>query len=240
MRAIFTKNTTQERQTRAIHAATLKILLAGIGMLAGIAPASALSQESQIPPAIAPPPGNILFLKAHGTGTQNYICQPSATGDGTAWVFFSPQATLSISLLGQFNQQVATHFLSPVPNTNTALPEPSCTLSSATGQVSCPTWQSSLDSSTVWGGKVSSIDAGTDAVCSHTGAIPCLLLNAVATDGGQQGENGLLSKTTFIQRLNTEGGSAPAGSCKLGDQALVPYSADYLFYTAAHDQFYKH
>jgi hypothetical protein len=43
-----------------------------------------------------------------------------------------------------------------------------------------------------------------------------------------------LSETTFIQRLNTTGGSAPATGCSasadVGTQALMPYSADYYFF----------
>jgi hypothetical protein len=44
----------------------------------------------------------------------------------------------------------------------------------------------------------------------------------------------MLSKTSFIQRLNTNGGSAPTEGCftagDVGKQALVPYTADYFFY----------
>jgi hypothetical protein len=47
----------------------------------------------------------------------------------------------------------------------------------------------------------------------------------------------LLTNTTFIQRLNTKGGSAPAEGCSVssdvGKQALVPYSADYYFFRKA-------
>lgn len=187
----------------------------------------------QTPPEITPPPGNVLFLTAHATGTQDYICLPSTEGDSNTWVFFSPQATLSIALFDHLSQQAVTHFLSPIPNP-TSLPAPGCTLSTETNEVSCPTWQSSVDSSAVWGGKVGSINAGTDASCPNNGAIPCLLLSAVATRKGQLNP-GILEKTTFIQRLNTNGGSAPTASCKAGDQALVPYSADYSFYTTDHE-----
>jgi hypothetical protein len=56
--------------------------------------------------------------------------------------------------------------------------------------------------------------------------------------GSQQGPTGgkTLSKTTFVQRLNTKGGSAPdntdgCGSVdKVGSQRLVPYTADYYFF----------
>jgi hypothetical protein len=43
-----------------------------------------------------------------------------------------------------------------------------------------------------------------------------------------------MTKTTFIQRLNTKGGSAPADGCltsaDVGKHTLVPYSADYYFF----------
>jgi hypothetical protein len=43
-----------------------------------------------------------------------------------------------------------------------------------------------------------------------------------------------MSQTTFIQRLNTNGGSAPPTGCSVpadvGKQALVPYTADYYFF----------
>jgi len=54
--------------------------------------------------------------------------------------------------------------------------------------------------------------------------------------GSEQGPTGgkVMTKTTFIQRLNTKGGSAPADGCSIdadvGNQKLVPYSADYYFF----------
>ena len=55
--------------------------------------------------------------------------------------------------------------------------------------------------------------------------------------GAQDGPTGgdTLTKTTFIQRLNTSGGVAPSTGCAssadVGKQAFVPYTADYFFYT---------
>jgi hypothetical protein len=209
--------------------------ITGVSMFAIILPAAALGEQPTTPPEITPPAGNVLFLEDHASGTQNYICLPSTNGSSNMWVFFSPQATLYVNPGNHNKKQVLTHFLSPVPAANAnASPEAACTLSGETGEVSCPTWQSSLDSSVVWGGEIGSISAGTDASCPNTGSIPCLLLNAVATRRGQSDVD-LLSRTTFIQRLNTKGGSAPTGSCKVGDQALVPYTADYYFYQAEHE-----
>ena len=46
----------------------------------------------------------------------------------------------------------------------------------------------------------------------------------------------MLSGTTFIQRLNTVGGSAPETGCDIptdvGRKAFVPYRANYFFYKA--------
>jgi Protein of unknown function (DUF3455) len=47
-------------------------------------------------------------------------------------------------------------------------------------------------------------------------------------DGGAR-----LTATTYIQRVNTHGGVAPAGKCTAGQTASVPYTADYYFYRAA-------
>jgi hypothetical protein len=46
-----------------------------------------------------------------------------------------------------------------------------------------------------------------------------------------------LTKTTFIQRLNTSGGLAPTTGCTsstdLGNEAFVHYTANYFFYQKA-------
>ena len=51
-------------------------------------------------------------------------------------------------------------------------------------------------------------------------------------EGPSGGDN--LTETTFIQRLNTIGGLAPATGCgalsDVGNEAFVPYTADYFFY----------
>jgi hypothetical protein len=55
-----------------------------------------------------------------------------------------------------------------------------------------------------------------------------LLIQIVSHDG-----DGLLSRVTTVQRLNTKGGKAPVSDCNAGQaghEARVRYSADYLFY----------
>ena len=57
-------------------------------------------------------------------------------------------------------------------------------------------------------------------------AIPWLRLAAVHTEGP-----GIFAATTFIHRVNTVGGKAPAeAGVFVGQVAEVPYTADYYFY----------
>ncbi|HSV71860.1 MAG TPA: DUF3455 domain-containing protein [Methylibium sp.] len=63
-------------------------------------------------------------------------------------------------------------------------------------------------------------------------ALPWLLLDATAS-----GPRGVFSGVTAIQRVNTVGGAAPPGACSAdtaGTAVRVPYTADYLLYSAAH------
>jgi Protein of unknown function (DUF3455) len=178
------------------------------------------------PEAITPPEGNSAFLLGHGVGTQGYVCLPS--GSGASWTVNNarPEATLFTNVFGAAFQ-IITHFLSPVENPNDVGPKPP-----RFGDV---TWQSSFDSSKVWAQKTNFIPAGSNASCPNAGAIDCLLLQTIGSEQGPAGGRAL-TKTTFIQRLNTNGGSAPATGCSVstdvGKQALVPYSADYYFFRA--------
>src|SRR5437016_7969145 len=64
-----------------------------------------------VPTDILVPAGNTVFLKGSAVGTQNYICQSSATG--FFWKFAAPQATLFVNFrVGPYEitQQIATHF----------------------------------------------------------------------------------------------------------------------------------
>ena len=191
------------------------------------------------PPLITPPAGNSAFLVGHAVGTQGYICLPKPTDPSTAsWTVKSarPEATLFQSFFG-YDFQIITHFLSPDTNPNGAAPNP-LPFGSAT-------WQSSFDSGKVWAQvplsnlttppSPASIPAGSDPSCPNAGSIACLLLQSI---GNQQGPTGgkVLARTTFVQRLNTKGGSAPddADGCgsttNVGNQRLVPYTADYYFF----------
>src|SRR6266568_9095124 len=155
------------------------------------------------PTLITPPAGNSAFLLGHAlVGTQGYVCLPK--GAGASWTVKNarPEATLFTTFFGQ-DFQIITHFLSPDTNPNEAAPNP-LPFGSAT-------WQSSFDSSKVWAQVLNSnsIPAGSNPSCPNTGAIACLLLQSI---GSQEGPTGgkILSQSTFVQRLNTKGGSAPA------------------------------
>lgn len=177
-------------------------------------------QSITIPPMpsdLQVPPGNTAYLKAQATGTQNYVCLPSASG--LAWKFQGPQATLFITYKwfgGEVRQQVATHFLSPNPG--------------EAGNPARATWQSSLDTSAVWAKKVAET---ADSAYVAPGSIPWFKLQVVGAQDGPAGGT-LLSKTTFIQRVNTSGGVAPSTACTdAGAIAFVPYTTDYIFYRAS-------
>ncbi len=59
-------------------------------------------------------------------------------------------------------------------------------------------------------------------------SIPWLLLEADETDNA-----GIFNGVTYIQRVNTVGGKAPAEPGTMdGEQAFVPYTTEYVFYRA--------
>jgi hypothetical protein len=81
-----------------------------------------------------------------------------------------------------------------------------------------PTWESVSGSEVV----------GTliDKCTPDADAIPWLLLGAKSAEGP-----GIFHRVTFIQRLYTEGGLAPAQPGDVvGEEARVPYTAWYVFY----------
>ncbi|HEY9229209.1 MAG TPA: DUF3455 domain-containing protein [Gemmatimonadaceae bacterium] len=104
---------------------------------------------------------------------------------------------------------------------------PSATLSAdaaGNGQVGThyagPTWESNSGSKVV----------GTviDRCTPDASAIPWLSLAAVSAEGP-----GVFHRIIFIQRVNTVGGMAPSASGSvIGEEARVPYTAEYFFYRA--------
>ncbi len=88
-----------------------------------------------------------------------------------------------------------------------------------------PSWQSK-DGSVVVGSRVNGINVDPTAV-------DWLLLSTKPTEPGRLGQ------TTFIQRINTTGGRAPATGCDastVGARVEVPYTADYVFWKADGDE----
>ena len=84
-----------------------------------------------------------------------------------------------------------------------------------------PTWESKGGSKVV-GRRVENTGCTPDA-----NAIPWLLLEVVSNEG--------FNSPTYVQRVNTTGGLAPAApGSVVGEEARVPYTAEYYFYRAAH------
>ena len=84
-----------------------------------------------------------------------------------------------------------------------------------------PTWASESGSRVV--------GARLTGVTVDSNAIPWLLLQAKSTEGP-----GIFERTTYIQRVNTTGGLAPAAApTQAGQEVRVPYTAEYYFYRAS-------
>lgn len=105
-------------------------------------------------------------------------------------------------------------------------PAPDATLKAANGAIvgkyyGGPTWEHN-DGSKVTGKQI--------AVSPATTGIALQLVQANPATG-----NGLFNGVTYIQRVNTVGGT-PAGSCdsaNVGAKQVVKYAADYYFHKAA-------
>jgi len=196
------------------YSAATKLLAVG-ALAAWLQPAFADTvTPPSVPDGLGVEEGNRPFLVGHAFGTQNYICLPS--GAGFAYSLFTPEATL----LDDRGEQIITHFFSPNvdPSDN--------------GNIRA-TWEDSRDSSRFYG---SVVKASTDARFVASGAVAWLLLSRAGTEPGPTGGD-RLTKTTFVQRVNTAGGVAPSTGCAssadVGRKAFVPYTADYVFYRAA-------
>jgi hypothetical protein len=216
--------------TQATNKAIVRMMLVSalaFALAVGVVP-QALAQRIASPPTsttIAAPEGATAFLLGRAkVGTQGYVCLPTATGASWTVNNSRPEATLFTTFFGQ-DFQIITHFLSPNTHPNKFAPSPL--------PFGNATWQSSFDTSKVWAQTLHSVVAGTEESCPNTGSIGCLLLQVIGAEEGPTGGK-LLTRTSFIQRLNTKGGSAPATGCSVatdvGKQALVPYTADYYFF----------
>ena len=205
-------NITTQRDIRLLQrrAVTAAATVAFVSLTLAVSRAEAQVNPPTVPANLEVEHGNTPFLVGHAVGTQNYICLLAPKG--FAWTFFGPQATL----FGDDGQQLTTHFLSANPDENGTLRA---------------TWQHSEDTSAVWAKAVAN---STDPAYVVPGAIPWLKLQAVGVEQGPTGGMALFG-TTFVQRVNTTGGIAPAADgCRhagdIGKKAPVPYTADYVFY----------
>ena len=87
-----------------------------------------------------------------------------------------------------------------------------------------PAWESESGSRVVGARTVPPVTVTSNA-------IPWLILNAVPTNTVGPG---IFARTTYIQRVNTTGGLAPATApSALGQEARVPYTAEYFFFRAS-------
>lgn len=223
----FSGSAAAPRIMRGLLAALAVVALSSVVSAQEMAGGTKAISSPVTPVAITPPVGNSAFLVGHALGTQGYVCLPSGTGASWTVNGARPEATLFANIFGEATQ-IITHFLSPNTNPNKFAPNP---LPFANA-----TWQSSFDSSRVWAQTQHAVPpAGSDPSCPNTGSIACLLLQVIGAEEGPAGGRSL-TKTTFIQRLNTNGGSAPATGCSVagdvGKQTLVPYTADYYFFRA--------
>lgn len=163
-----------------------------------------------VPQNLEVPQGHTPYAIASAEGTQNYICLAPTNGPA-AWTFLGPQATL----FDDRSQQIMTHYLSPNPDEN---------------NTARATWRDSRDTSTVW---AAAVQSSSDPAFVEAGAIPWLLLRVVGSEYGPDFGDRLVN-TTYIQRVHTSGGVAPATGCNgrsdVGKRAMVPYTTQYVFY----------
>ena len=119
------------------------------------------------------------------------------------------------------------------PNGTWLFTDPEATLYSSTGKPIGSHFLNFATGRPVWRLQDgSSVEAARAVTASGgIGNIAWLLLRAVETTTGADGDR--LAATTWLQRLNTSGGLAPAGACAPGDTLYVPYTADYSFWRAA-------
>jgi hypothetical protein len=161
-----------------------------------------------VPSSITPDAG-VVILHALGSGTQDYACVGTPIDGGAdagdAGATFKWTLTGPNATLSDCNgNAIGSHFASE-------------------GGAGFPEWMTVGDSTYVVGQKVNggvTPDSGT--------AVNWLLLRAVDAGG-----SGPLSTVTYVQRLDTDGGLAPATGCDFdasGATQNVSYTADYYFY----------
>ena len=198
-------------KTRAGEAALAALIAAGTMGAMPTAATADMIMAPAVPDTLSVAEGNKPFLVGHATGTQNYVCLPS--DDGVKFKLFTPQATV----FDDDGMEIGTHYFGPNPADDGAIRA---------------AWQDSRDTSTIWGKLVR---ASGDTKFVAPDAIAWLLVEVVGEAMGPTGGDTMIG-ATFIQRVNTSAGTAPATGCEsnedLGTSAFVPYAADYVFYKA--------
>jgi hypothetical protein len=169
----------------------MKLVLCAL--LAGCGVAQATTAPPHTTPALRPPEGNAVLLKAHARGVQIYTCKQN--GAKYEWALRAPEA----ELFDERGGKLGSHFAGP-------------------------TWKAQDGSQIVGELRERQPSPTKDAV-------PWLLLSAKKSEG-----HGVLGEVRWIQRVDTEGGLAPAVGCDsehVGQDARAPYQANYYFWSAA-------
>eukprot|EP00250_Pteridium_aquilinum_P011711 c20256_g1_i2 orf=304-1371(-) len=170
-------------------------------------------------PAIVPPDGNVPILSFVGKGVQIYQCSHSQANE-SSYVFQGAEAELFASgdklNKAQYKRRWGYHYFLPHPDGEGGKPTFSLLASPSDNDSSIPTSTSTFKI-------ISNVTAASPK------NIPSLLLRATSHSG-----NGPLSMMSYAQRINTVGGVAPAGQCKMQGEILrVPYRAQYRFWSQA-------
>jgi hypothetical protein len=151
------------------------------------------------------PNGAVVKLHAHAVGAQIYTCV----------------ASVATTADGGADQDAgATSYAWALKAPDAKLYDAGGTQVGTHGAGPSWTWR---DGSTAVGAKVVELTAPAAE------AIPWLLLRVKSTSGA-----GLLSDATYVQRVNTAGGRAPATGCDattVGTEARSGYAADYYFFS---------
>lgn len=154
--------------------------------------AFALDEPAGLPPEMHAPAGERPAFVLHAEGVQVYTCSQNPVDVyAYQWSFVAPDATLR-----ENGAVVGRHGAGP-------------------------TWESTVDGSSVKGTVRGKRDGGAGNI-------------AWLTLAGKAAENpGRFRGVTTIQRVATRGGIEPTAVCdsgRMGQEARVPYTADYYFY----------
>jgi len=163
-----------------------------------------------VDPTIAVPDGGgSLILHVQGVGTQDYKCTATVNVDDAGL-----DAGITYSWV----------FAGPEATLDDCMGNPVGSHFASEGGPGQPEWMTTGDNSFVIAKKVN------NGVTPDGGmTIPWLLLKAFIN-----ADAGTLSKVTYVQRLDTDGGLSPAnstcGATNIGMVQKVPYTADYYFF----------